>query len=135
MLPFEFTIKGPPVSAQTRNRRRLQSWKQQVRAAAQAHIAAGVAPIDDEVTLTITYFYESDTPDVDNIIKPIQDALVGLVFVDDSQIVDTRSRKKSLDGSYRIRGASSVLLHGFANGDEFLHVQLNKPAGGEDLSE
>lgn len=135
MLPFEFTIKGPPVSAQTKNRGRLQSWKRQVRAAAQVEIVAGEAPVTDEVTVTITYYYEGDSPDVDNIIKPIQDALNGLVFVDDCQVVDTRSRKKSLDGAYRIRGASPALLMAFADGDDFLHIKVIEAIEEQDLTQ
>ncbi|MBP1885715.1 RusA family crossover junction endodeoxyribonuclease [Sinorhizobium mexicanum] len=124
MLPFEFTIQGPPVSNQTRNRARLQQWKQEVGLAAQARIPAGIGPVPDPVQITITYYYEGDSPDVDNIIKPIQDALNGLVFVDDAQVAETKSRKRPLDGSYQIKGASGVLLQGFAAGVGFLHVRI-----------
>lgn len=125
MLPFEFTIQGPPVSNQTRNRARLQQWKQDVRAAAQIRIPAGAGPVPDEVQITITYYYEGDSPDVDNIIKPIQDALNGLVFVDDEQVAETKSRKRPLNGSYQIKGASGVLLQGFAAGVGFLHIRVS----------
>jgi crossover junction endodeoxyribonuclease RusA len=124
MLPFEFTIPGPPVSSQTRNRARLQQWKQDVCHAAQARIQAGTAPVADIVRITITYYYEGDTPDVDNIIKPIQDALNGVVFVDDNQVHETKARKRALDGSYQIKGASGVLLEGFAAGQDFLHIRV-----------
>jgi len=135
VLPFEFRVNGPPVSAQTRNKDRLRAWKQQVRDAAQAKIPAGVGPVDTAVTVTITYYYEGDSPDVDNIIKPIQDAMNGVVFADDAQVVETRSRKKSLDGSYRIRGISPVVLLGFADGDDFLHVVVQEPADEQDLAQ
>jgi crossover junction endodeoxyribonuclease RusA len=124
MIPFEFTIQGPPVSNQTRNRARLQQWKQDVRQVAQARVPAGAAPVTDAVRITITYYYEGDTPDVDNIIKPIQDAMNGVVFVDDGQVDETKSRKRPLNGSYQIKGASGVLLHAFAAGKDFLHVRV-----------
>jgi crossover junction endodeoxyribonuclease RusA len=95
MIPFEFTISGPPVSAQTRNCPRLQHWKQEVRAAAQARVPAGAQPTTDTVQVTITYYYEGDTPDVDNIIKPIQDALVGVVFVDEARFHDSMSSPRN----------------------------------------
>lgn len=128
MLPFEFTIQGPPVSHQTRNRARLQQWKQDVRTAAQARIPVDAAPNPDAVQITITYYYEGDSPDVDNIIKPIQDALNGLVFVDDAQVSETKSRKRPLNGSYQIKGASGVLLQGFAAGLGFLHIRVSSSA-------
>ncbi len=74
MLPLEFTIKGPPVSVQTRNKQRLQSWKQNVRASAIAALPAGSVPFQGQVALVITYYYDGGSPDVDNIIKPIHDA-------------------------------------------------------------
>ena len=76
------------------------------------------------MTFSVTYFYEGTTPDVDNVIKPIQDAPEGIAYVNDKQVADTRSRKKSLDGSYRIRGASPVLLLAFAEGVEFLYIRI-----------
>lgn len=124
MLPFEFTIEGPPLSHQTKNRQNLQNWKAQVSAAAQSTLTAGTVPTLDNVSVTITYYYEDSSPDVDNIIKPIQDALIGIVFVDDSQVVDTKSRKRLLDGSFRIRGASAKLLLAFSEGKNFLHIKV-----------
>jgi len=133
LLPFEFTIKGPPVSVQTRNTRRLQAWKQEVRAAAEARLPTGSLPVNGNVVVVITYYYDGDSPDVDNIIKPIQDALIGLVYVDDSQVVETKSRKKSVNGSYKIRGVASVLLMAFASGDDFLHIRITKAPDTEEL--
>jgi len=133
MLPFELIIKGTPVSSQTRNRQRLQGWKQQVRHAAQSITNADDVAIQDNVCVTITYYYDGDSPDVDNIIKPIQDALNGVVFVDDAQVVETKSRKKSINGSYQIRGVSSLLLDAFSDGDEFVHIKVSEAPNPEVL--
>ena len=134
MLPFEFRIKGPPLSAQTKRRDRLQEWKKQIGNAARAELSNS-PPCQTDVRVTITYYYDGDTPDVDNIIKPIQDALIGLVYVDDNQVIDTRSRKRSLDGSYKLRGASPILLLGFAEGDDFLHIIVEKHIDEQDLNQ
>lgn len=48
------------------------------------------------VMLQITYFYDSDQMDVDNIVKPIQDAMKGLAYVDDKQVSDLLVRKRNL---------------------------------------
>lgn len=133
MLPFEFTIKGPPVSQQTRNRTRLRQWRQQVHQKAQNQIPANTAITTEEVLVTITYYYEDTSPDVDNIVKPIQDALIGVIFADDNQVVEARSRKKPINGSYRIRGASSTLLAAFADGDEFLHIKVENAPDPQEL--
>ena len=88
-------------------------------------VPAGSAAVNHAVQFTATYYYEGDSPDVDNIIKPIyKNALNGVVFVDDAQVAETKARKRPLDGSYQIKGASGILLQGFAGGVSFLHVRV-----------
>lgn len=126
MIPFEFTIKGPPISHQAKSTSR-QRWKAAVAAAATAEVTPGNTPTIDDVAIRITYYYEGDTPDVDNIIKPIQDALIGIVYADDSQVMQAVSSKTRIDGSFTIRGASAVLLLAFSNRDAFVHIQVTIP--------
>ena len=113
MIPFEFTIKGPPLSQQASSRSKRR-WKAAVAAAARLVVPAAAVPTADEVAISIAYYYEGDTPDVDNIVKPIQDALIGIVYVDDNQVVQSKSSKSKIDGSYRIDGASRLLLLGLS---------------------
>lgn len=96
-------------------------------------VPEGHDPVDHDVCVTITYYYEGESPDVDNIIKPIQDALNDVVFVDDAQVVETKSRKRLINGSYRIRGSSAVLLEAFSNGDAFIHVRVIDAPDSEEL--
>ena len=126
MIPFEFTIKGPPISQQAKSPSRRR-WKTAVAAVASAKVQAGDIPTNDEVAIKITYYYEGDTPDVDNIIKPIQDALIGIVYVDDAQVVQAISSKTRIDGSFQIRGASAELLLAFSNRDAFIHIVVTTP--------
>jgi len=133
MIPFEFTIEGPPVSLQTRNRGRLQAWKDRVNRAARASWPVDTPPVESEVTVSITYFYVSEAPDVDNIIKPIQDALVGLVYTDDTQVTQTSSRKSKIDGAFRILGVPPELAVRLATGREFLRVRVLLAPNHEEL--
>ena len=126
MIPFEFTIKGPPISLQAKSASRNR-WKSAVAAAATAVLPNGSTPTTDEVAISITYYYDGDTPDVDNILKPIQDALIGIVYIDDVQVVQAKSAKTKIDGSYTIRGASPVLLMAFSNRDTFVHIRVTEP--------
>ena len=125
-LPFEFIIEGPPISLQTKNKSRLGQWKGDVANAAKAKLVSTSTPTNLDVAITITNYYEDDCPDVDNIIKPIQDALIGIVYQDDDQVVDTRSIKKDINGSYKIRNISFIILEGFSKGNEFLHVKVSE---------
>lgn len=126
MIPFEFTIKGPPISQQASSKSRRR-WKMAVANAAAAAVRPGATPTTDDVAISISYYYDGDTPDVDNVIKPIQDALIGVVYKDDSQVVEAKSSKTRIDGSFTIRGTSAVLLLAFSNHDPFLHVKVTAP--------
>jgi hypothetical protein len=132
MLPFEFIIHGPPVSHQSRNKNRLKAWRRMVRAAARA-IWKTAAPQSTRLKVTVTYYHEGDAVriDNDNLIKPIQDALIGLVYEDDRLITDTIVRKTSINELFRLRGHSLRLLQALNQGDEFLHVVIDAASGHE----
>jgi len=124
MIPFDFIVEGPPVSQQTRNRARLQAWKQIVRQAAALYWNAVDLPSADQLSIVVTNFYETAAPDVDNIVKPIQDALIGLVYIDDNQITDCNTRKRKIDGAFKVKGLSRALADGFVNYKDFIHVKV-----------
>lgn len=126
MLPFEFIANGPPVSQQTRSRARLRVWKSAVQAAARQRWRTGQSPVGVRLKITVVYYHEAATVSIDNdnMVKPIQDALVGLVYSDDRQITDTRIRKTNIDGRFAVRGMSPVLAEGFVRGVEFIYVRV-----------
>lgn len=76
--------------------------------------------------LKVTYFYDGVGMDVDNIVKPIQDALKGLVYFDDSQVTDMLSRKRDLSGSFVLNDVSRTLAEGLTRGSEFLHIMVER---------
>ena len=80
-----------------------------------------------EVEVTITYFSNSDPDpfDVDNIPKPILDALKGLVYNNDSQVTDLVCRKRDRNRVLQVRNASPILLEALARPEEFLYVTVS----------
>jgi len=133
MLPFEFTFEGPPLSLQSKSKTRKRAYKTRVKTAARNKLPDGFNPLIEQLSVVITYYYEGTTPDIDNIIKPIQDAMIGVVYIDDDQISDTRSRKKEIDGSYRVRYASLPIVQALSNGSEFVHVKIDRHVITQDL--
>jgi Holliday junction resolvase RusA-like endonuclease len=128
---FEFTIDGPPISQQSRSRRRLQDWKATVRTAA-SRAWGEAAPLEIPVRVQVTYFYDGYAPhDCDNIAKPIQDALQGLVYTNDRLVVDGTGRKRNINGSLRVRHMSVTLALAFSRGVPFVHVEVEWPASTE----
>ncbi|MEI1373270.1 RusA family crossover junction endodeoxyribonuclease [Nostoc sp. UHCC 0926] len=125
MTRFEFIVDGPPVSQQARKRgkgNRLEDWKKTVRQEAEKYWSSEQKTATGLVMLQITYFYDSVQIDIDNIVKPIQDAIIGLAYVDDEQVSDLLVRKRNLSGNFRIEDMTSTLAEGFARGNEFLHI-------------
>lgn len=135
LLPFEFIVEGPPVSHQTRNSLRLREWQQTVRRAAVQRWPANTAPLSERLQIAVTYYHDGIAVriDNDNLLKPVQDALNGLIYTDDRQITDAYVRKTDLNGSFRVRGMSPILAEGFCQGKEFLHIRIALAPDHEEL--
>lgn len=124
MPVVEFTVEGPPISHQTQNKRALAAWKGAVHDQA-SRVYAGL-PQTGLLKCTIMHFFEGpDAPmDDDNMVKPIRDAMNGLVYVDDSQIRHGEYAQTSIDERYNVRGVSLVLLSAFHVGNPFIYVRV-----------
>lgn len=124
MVVCDFIIEGTPISAQGSSDAR-RAWKKYV--ADRATVARGdFHSVDsDTFTLRIAYFYESaPAADLDNIIKPIQDALKGIIYGDDNQVSDliASMRDKPTGTAVPITPA---LASAFTTSRDFLHVRVN----------
>jgi Holliday junction resolvase RusA-like endonuclease len=139
VLPIELIVIGKPISHQTKDKARLRDWREKVR---QRAIACwnGKAPLGDYLKVIITHYYdaplgdESGVPDSDNIVKPVRDALNGVIYVDDYQITDFISRRRNLNASFRVKGMSTALAEGFCQGEEFLHIRIEAAPDPSELS-
>ena len=120
-LPLEFVLHGSPVSQQTKRRQRLTEWKRDVRIAARQHWRMA-PPFPGEVMVSITYFFTDTAPDVDNVPKPILDALKELIYADDSQVSDLFSSKRDIYRVLRVR--NPTLLGPLQTSEPFLHVKV-----------
>jgi len=126
-LPYlEFIVMGTPVTSQgSPDNRRF--WQQRVRQAGEAEAAAkGLLPSADELVLRVAYFYVSDPiGDLDNIVKPIQDALKGIAYADDRQVVDlvASMRRKPVEDRVPM---TEALARGFLGGSDFIYVVIEQ---------
>lgn len=121
-MQFEFLIPKRPVSLQTRQRSKLQNWQEFVRAEA-SKTWVGTA-YSENVQLTLVYLYDTDPVDTDNIIKPIQDALIGLVYEDDSLVTDVDAHRRSLSDTFDADLCPLLLLRGIISGNECVYVRI-----------
>src|SRR5205807_611858 len=111
--PLEFVVFGTPVSGQgTSDAKRL--WKELVRSAAETAADGKSHSLLESVVLRVAYFYVyAPAADLDNIVKPIQDALTGLAYANDVQVVDLVASMRPKAGTDLIRMSAS-LAKGFA---------------------
>lgn len=125
-LPFEFFVLGRPVSQQARRRYLVRNWVARVRGEAERHWNDVDAPHGGPAMVTLTYFYDDAPLDVDNIPKPVLDALKGLVYDDDSQVTDILCRKRMLDPALEIPDKSPMLNLALRHETSFLHVVIEE---------
>ena len=129
-MQFEFVVDGPPVSQQTKNKIGLGQWKNSVRNAATKRWEIGT-PFSGDVLVSITYFYIDSPPDVDNMTKPILDALKGLIYIDDRQVSDLVCRKRDLNSDLRIQNPSALLSTRLRGSGQFLYINIRDASSQE----
>jgi len=120
---FEVCVHGRPVSAQSANRNALRDWKQVVaESVRRAWVWNG--PLSEDVLLDVVYYAEGVSGDLDNLLKPIQDALQGIAYNDDKQVRELKGARRDIDASYKVRFMPLVLGAAFADGRPFIHIRL-----------
>lgn len=125
MTPLEFVVHGAPVSGATSQYKRLKRWKSAVTLAASLALPPGI-PIERKIGLRLSIVYLSDAPapDVDNIIKPIQDALMGLAYITDLQITDVDCHRRK-DASPDAPHLPALLRHALRMGAECVYIRVS----------
>lgn len=93
----------------SRNQIRVE-WKEFVAEHARLAMDGPRELASDPVALRLLYVYEEAALDIDNILKPIQDALVGVLLEDDSVITDVEIRRGWLRTTFTVNGPN-VSLH------------------------
>lgn len=94
-------------------------------------------PVSEPCLLVVVYFFgrTSASIDNDNLVKPIQDALNGLVYRDDRQVTDTAIRRTSIDVQFRFRmgHSSALLMRTLRTETEFVYVRVERAPSHEEL--
>jgi Holliday junction resolvase RusA-like endonuclease len=91
LYPLEFFVAGTPISSQSSNKSK-ERWKEIVANAARARARETdeLGFLDPDLrptSVTIYYFLPHRMPgDIDNIVKPILDAMIRIAYVDDRAV-------------------------------------------------
>jgi crossover junction endodeoxyribonuclease RusA len=121
---LEFLLPRRPISHQSKSSVKRQQWKDFV--AAEARKAWGKQPaVTTACQLTLVYFCDKQPADIDDIIKPIQDALVGLVYVDDEHATDVDSHRRPLTDTFDTTRLPLLVLPALLTATECVYVRLS----------
>lgn len=125
LFPVEFIVAGTPVSLQGSARGR-NAWKALVAAASQGPCPPGTALT--HVPLRVTIYYLCAAPmegDVDNIVKPILDAMCGTVYVDDQCIASVTVRKIEPGQPVQVTNPSATLATALTNSKPLVYIKIS----------
>ena len=104
---------------------RANDYPHQLSGGMRQRVAIARALATEPIALKLLYLYDEAALDVDNILKPIQDALIGVLFEDDSVITDVEIRRRWRRTTFTVNAVSPILAAGLELGREFVYVALS----------
>lgn len=124
-IRYSFAVIGSPVSAQGSSRSKRQ-YRTTVARVARENVASPIRG-NERIKIEIDWFSEGfqNKPDVDNIIKPIPDALKGIVFADDKQVESVVARKHDILSVIHFMEEPLCIIEPLINGHkEYIFVRI-----------
>jgi hypothetical protein len=126
VFPLEFLVSGTAVSLQAKRRESVDRWKARVKEASHEVLPEGHFATEGPVSVTLFYFPDSEMAgDIDNIVKPILDALCQHIYIDDNQIERVLVQKFEPEKIFRFSSPSSILEGAIVGDKPLLHVRLS----------
>ncbi|MEW6352342.1 MAG: RusA family crossover junction endodeoxyribonuclease [Thermodesulfobacteriota bacterium] len=120
------------MSQQARRRERIHEWKRFVADCARQHWTSSHTMASGPVAVQIVYLCEEAAVDLDNILKPIIDALIGIALDDDRSVTDIVARCRHRR-SWAREGIASALASSVSDCEEFVYVRVEDGPPMEEL--
>ena len=121
---LEFVLPRRPLSQQANSTEHKRAWREFVYG--RAFAAWRGPPLTEQgLKLTIVYLCEQDPVDINNVIKPIQDAMNSLVYADDSLVTDVSGHLRFLSDPADILGLPPLLADAIIAGVESVYVRVS----------
>jgi crossover junction endodeoxyribonuclease RusA len=123
---LEFLVEGTPVSLQTKRAEAKTEWQARVKAASRKVLPEGHWAMQGPVAATLFYFPDTAMQgDIDNIVKPILDALGRHIYLDDSQVERVVVQKFEPGNVFAFSAPSSTLEDAMKRPKPLLYVRLS----------
>ncbi|HEY0331052.1 MAG TPA: RusA family crossover junction endodeoxyribonuclease [Rhodopseudomonas sp.] len=124
-FPLEFLVVGTPVSLQAKRRESIKRWQAQIVAASRAALPEGHFARGSPIAATLFYFPAAEMAgDIDNIVKPVLDALGRNVDLDDRQVHRVLVQKFE-PGNVFAFSPSSTLQDALDKREPVLYIRLS----------
>jgi hypothetical protein len=124
-LIVDFVLPCCPVSYQTKYASHRRAWNEYIYG--RARLAWPARPlVNYPLKFTMVYLY--DTPqagDINNFVKPVQDALCALIYADDSMIRDVSAHMRLADVKCDTDGLPEKLVQAISTGQVCVYVAIS----------
>lgn len=126
-LIVDFLLPRRPVSHQAKHPASKEAWRDYVFGRAMLAWPARIRPLKDHpLKFTMVYLSDDSKPgDINNFVKPVQDALRGLIYADDSMIFDVSAHMRLLNEPNSISGLPLILARAIINGEPCVYVAIS----------
>jgi hypothetical protein len=132
-FPIEFLVHGTPISLQAKRADAKAEWKSRIRSASKTAIPDQYFSSDERIAVTLYYLpNEPMQGDIDNIIKPVLDALSQHIYLDDVQVERIVVQKFEPGNVFSFQRPTGTFLAALSGTKPVLYVRVsNDPT--EDL--
>ena len=125
-FPIEFLVYGTPVSLQAKRPESRVEWKERIRDASKAVIPDFHFATDDRMSVTLFFLPEEPMEgDLDNIVKPILDALGQHIYRDDVQVERIVVQKFGPRNIFNFEQPSETFLTAIGGEKPVLYIRVS----------
>jgi Holliday junction resolvase RusA-like endonuclease len=126
-MHLEYVVVGVPISNQSAGSSALINWRAAVESEASKNWTT--TPLTGKLKAVIINFHTGDKPslDLDNMSKPILDAMQNIVYRDDRQIRQAEITHVRIDAPFVFVGASKLIVAMVQAGNEFVYIRIDEP--------
>ncbi|HEY3912265.1 MAG TPA: RusA family crossover junction endodeoxyribonuclease [Stellaceae bacterium] len=125
-FPFEFVVEGTAVSAQTARAQSRRAWQARIIEASRSALPEGHFASEAPISITLYYFPAVPMPgDIDNIVKPILDAMTHHIYLDDHQVERLVVQKFEPERGHSFSLPTAILIDALNRPRPALYIRLS----------
>lgn len=125
-FPIEFIVQGTPVSLQAKRAASRAAWMERVKAASTGALPEYHMASSNRMSVTLFFLPPEEMQgDIDNIVKPILDAMCRHVFIDDKQVERVVVQKFEPGRVFSFTDPSETFAKALAGAKPALYVKVS----------